>query len=250
MKTLSRILVSTALLAGVAPAFAGNVAPAAPEGRPVAAPVSVPVSWAGPYVGGQLGYTSLDTDGVPEAVFGVPEDLSDFDTDDDGDDDFVFDDDGLSYGLHAGYNVQRGNFVFGPELRIYGSDLEIGGESNFDDGDPEDRLDVETNFGADLMMRGGIVQDRNLFYVTAGASYLDLSVETGGPFFGETSEDYSDWGYAIGLGAERLVQDNIVVGVQYTYRRFDDFDFDDTLIDGTEIDVDSSTIELRASFRF
>ena len=245
MKTLG---IAAVALVAATPVLAGGLAFPEAVVEAVKAPAG---DFSGAYVGGSLGYGDLESDGASEAIFGAAEGLLDLDTDDDGDDDFVFDDEGLHYGAHVGYNVQRGNIVFGPELAVFGSKVEIGGESNFGDGFGEDAVSAEIDRGARLALRGGFAAGRTLVYGTLGAAYADISASSSGPFFGDgVNGDFSDWGYAAGVGVETLVTDNLSVGVQYTLHKFDDFDFDDVLIDGTEIDFEYRTLELRLSLGF
>jgi outer membrane immunogenic protein len=215
-----------------APAVAGNIEPVESPVVAAPAPVAAPVlSFAGPYVGGSLGYGDLSGDGLSGDLDG--------DDDDDDDDDALgdaldLDDDGFAYGLHAGYNFQRGNIVFGPELSLFSGDLELG----------SDDLEIELDYGARLALRGGIASGPNLFYGTLGAAYLELDTDSAAG-----SDDGNDWGYSAGFGVERLIGTNFVIGAQYTLHVFDGIEFDGNGA-GSDGDFDYRTLELRASYKF
>lgn len=105
---IKNILTATALVAVAAPAFAGGLAPSAPEAVvtapvEVAAPVVVAAGadWTGFYLGGQVA-TSIDEDTA----------------------------EGETYGLFAGYNKDFGSIVAGAELGYAdASDLTVAGEA-------------------------------------------------------------------------------------------------------------------------
>lgn len=223
-----------------APALAAGPLDAAPD--PVVVPPAEPVpapSFAGPYVGGSVGYGALDAsdaEGILEQGF-APEFIEDT---------FDLERGDLAYGAHAGYNVRRGSVVFGPELAVFGGEVGLGGMSDFDDELPEEMIDVDINYGARVALRGGVERGRTWFYGTLGAAYLDLSIATDGVQLARDSRDRDGWGYAAGVGVERLVSDRVSVGAQYTLHHFDDFD----LGYGHEADVEHRTLDLRVSLNF
>lgn len=237
-----------ALLAG--PALSAGLDQAVLEPPPVATaapatPATMP-SFAGGYVGGSLGYGHLDASDAADLLKAPFLDFLGDGADDFVDDTFDLEDGGLGYGLHAGYNVQRGSVVFGPELAVFGGDVEIGGVSEFDDGLTEETLDADVNHGARLALRGGIARNRTLFYGTLGAAYLNVSVETDGVTLGASSQDQDGFGYAAGFGVERLLNERVSVGAQYSLHRFGDFDLGDDL----EADLEHRTLDLRLSLKF
>ncbi|SHH16360.1 outer membrane protein [Marivita hallyeonensis] len=139
---MTRILLSTALIASAATAgFAGS-----PEPAPVEPMVSQPIAvtpaptggdWTGPYVGLSFGNLSADADD--------------------------FDDSETIYGLHGGYDYDFGQFVIGGELDYQtGEDIELGG------------IEVDDVFRAKL--RGGYDLGRALVYGTVGAAQLNANV--------------------------------------------------------------------------
>lgn len=141
MKTYA--LLTAATLIG-APSFAGglNEAPIEPVITPVEAPMqtSIDGDWAGAYVGAQLGYGDLDSNGGG------------------------LDGNGAIGGVHAGYRADFGKFVAGAELDYDVADIDLGAA-----GDSLDNV-------ARLKLMGGLDLGRSLVYATAGAAYADATV--------------------------------------------------------------------------
>lgn len=193
MKATAAALVATTALGGAA--FAGSLQDPVIE-TPVIAPVPVPVSgeWTGFYTGLQLGYADIDGDGGLE-----------------GDDN--------TYGFHAGYDYDFGDFVLGGELDY-------------------DQADIDLNAGAAsidsiarLKLKGGYDLGNTLIYATAGVARADTSVgDETGPF--------------AGLGISYKVTDRYTIGAEVLEHRFDDVGG----IAGN--DLDATTITLRGSLRF
>lgn len=132
------------------------------------------------------------------------------------------DGDGWLAGIHAGYNYDLGTFVVGGELDYDFADLEVEGTPGEVDG------------VARAKVRGGVDLGRVMPYLTTGLAYA-------------TTDDVpgveSDWGYLVGGGIDAAVTDNIIVGGEYLYHNFNEFD-DSTL------DVDAHTLKAKVSFRF
>lgn len=138
-------ILTVATLIG-APAFAGglNEAVAEPTITPVEAPMqtSIDGDWSGAYVGAQLGYGDIDSNGAG------------------------LDGNGAIGGVHAGYRADFGKFVAGAELDYDVSDIELGaGAGTLDN-------------VARIKLMGGIDLGRTLLYATAGAAYADATVGT------------------------------------------------------------------------
>lgn len=160
MKTSILIAVTT-LLSG--PAFAGGLNDVAPEPTVVAydAPLQASTGgdWGGGYVGAQIGYGDLKSNGAG------------------------LDGDGAIGGVHAGYRADFGQFVAGAEL-----DYNV---ANIDLGTAGDTLDNVTR----LKLMGGFDLGRTLIYGTAGAAYAEATV--GGNtlkdngYFGGVGVDYA-----------------------------------------------------------
>ena len=129
--------------------------------------------------------------------------------------------DGPIGGLFAGYNWDLGKYVLGIEGDFNLADLTV-------DGSP-DAIDQVGR----IKLRGGIDLGRTLVYAVGGAAYANV----------DSSPDLSDWGYALGAGADYQITERWVGGVEYLYHGFDDFD-------GSGVDVDAHTIQARLSMRF
>ncbi len=122
-----------------------------------------------------------------------------------------------TYGIHAGYDYDFGRFVLGGELEYDKTDIDLGGAANVDD-------------VARIKLRGGYDMGRTLIYATAGAARASTSLG-------------DDTGGFAGIGVAYKVTDRFVVGGEVLEHRFDD-------IDGTGIDADATTFNIRGSFRF
>ncbi|WP_037373696.1 outer membrane protein [Sediminimonas qiaohouensis] len=143
------ILAAAATAALALPAYAGSNAPAQPDPVvPQPAPAApVGFDWTGGYVGGQLGYGSLDTG-----------------TADDG---------GAIGGVHAGYDFDFGQWVVGAGLDYDFADITAGG--------------ITLDNVARLKVRGGYdLGNGGLAYATAGGAraYTASSGDDDGYFFG------------------------------------------------------------------
>ncbi len=197
MKTSLRLTATTTVFLSLASGalLAGTLEPA-PALTPVAPPPAFLPStdWTGGYVGLQLGYADADGDGG----------LS-------GDD--------STFGLHAGYDWDFGNYVLGAEFDYDNTDIDLNAGA----------AEIDDVFR--LKFRGGYDLGDTLIYATAGAARADTSVgnETG-PF--------------VGVGIAYRINDSYTVGAELLEHRFDD-------VGGTAgADVDVTTFNLRASFRF
>jgi opacity protein-like surface antigen len=141
MKSIA-VLITAAAFA--APAFAGG--PIVVESEPTivaaAEPVAAPgVDWSGPYVGAQLGYADIDSNGGG------------------------LDGDGWLGGVHAGYRWDWGNFVAGAELDYDTAEIDLGapGVGTLDD-------------VARIKLMAGTELGRSLVYGTLGAAYASATV--------------------------------------------------------------------------
>ena len=175
------------------PAFAGNLEEPVVEPVP-AAPVTVVqtgTDWTGAYIGGQIGQLDADTSNG----------LS-------GDD--------VSYGIHAGYNYDFGQFVLGGELDYDATDTDLGGAT--------------VDSVARAKVKAGYDFGPVLAYVTGGVAQVDTSVGD------ETGEFY-------GIGMAYRVNEQWTVGGEILEHDFDD-------LGGSGISADATTVSLRASYRF
>ncbi len=150
--------------------------------------------WTGFYAGASLGNLEVD----PSAA-GVKED----DT---------------SYGVHAGYRSDMGQWVLGGEFEHDWTDVEL-----------------SPAVSADRVMRlkatAGYDFGQSLVYLVGGAAEVDID--------GLGSE----WGGFFGFGAAYSVNPQTIIGLEFLEHNFSD-------IDGSGIDADAWSVSLRASWKF
>ena len=129
---------------------------------------------------------------------------------------------GFTYGVHAGYDYDFGDLILGGELDIDGTNIEI------------EAPDSDLTSVARAKVRLGYDAGQFMPYVTAGVARAtttdDLDGETDGTF--------------AGAGINYLLSDSLMVGGEVLQHQFDDF------ADNDGVEVDATTLSLRASFRF
>jgi len=152
--------------------------------------------WTGFYVGGQLGFGRLSG-----AVSG----------------------DGGIGGLHAGYNLDFGNFVAGAEVNYDRARLNVDGGGRIDE-------------VARLKLRAGPKLGNAFLYGTAGIA----SARTAG--IGGVA-DGRDNGLMAGIGMDYAIGNNWSVGGEVLHHRFRN-------VNGSGANVGATTAQARVSFRF
>lgn len=125
--------------------------------------------------------------------------------------------DGAIGGLTAGYDYDLGNWVIGAGVDYDFSDVSMGGTTI-------DNI-------ARLKLRAGYDTGPGLVYLTAG----------GAKAFTDNLGD--DTGYFAGVGYEHMLNDKFSVGGEVLYHEFKDFN-------GSGNDLDGTTLQLRAAYRF
>ena len=135
-------------------------------------------SWAGPYLGGNIGYEWGSVDNNPSKPSG-----------------FVG-------GVQAGYNFQNGPFVFGVEGDIQAT----GAEDTFAP------WKFSNPWFGTLRGRAGYAFSNVLFYGTAGLAFGELRAQTFG-----WSESHTTAGWTIGAGAEVGLAPNWSAKLEYLY---------------------------------
>ena len=135
-------------------------------------------SWAGPYLGANLGYAwgSVDNNQTKPS--------------------------GFSGGAQAGYNWQTGPWVFGVE-----GDLEASGAT-----DTFAPWKFSNPWFGTLRGRAGYALSNILFYGTGGLAFGDLRGETFG-----LSESHTNIGWTAGVGAEFGFAQNWSAKIEYLY---------------------------------
>jgi len=135
-------------------------------------------SWAGPYLGGNLGYNWGDVNNNPARPSG------------------------FAGGIQAGYNFQSGPLVIGLE-----GDLQLNGADN--------RFAIwkfENPWFGTVRGRVGYAMDNILLYGTGGLAFGTLRAETAA-----MQESHTSAGWTIGAGAEFGLTQNWSAKVEYLY---------------------------------
>ena len=143
-------------------------------------------SWAGPYLGGNLGWNWGSVDNNPTRPSG------------------------FAGGAQAGYNWQTGPWVFGIE-----GDLQATGAS-----DTFAPWKFSNPWFGTVRGRAGYAFSNILFYGTAGLAFGELQGQT----FGLT-ESHTNAGWTVGLGAEFGFARNWSAKVEYLYVDLNDSNF-------------------------
>ena len=131
-------------------------------------------------------------------------------------------DESIIGGLFVGYDYDFGNFVLGSSIDYDFTDANVSSA-------PNPQIDLENIFRAKL--RAGYKLGNGLIYGTGG--YAKAFTDNLG----------DDDGYFIGAGYETMVTDNFSLGGELLYHEFDNFN-------GTNADVEPTTVQLRGTFRF
>ena len=209
MKTTFKIA-RTSMLAAPLAVVAG-MASAGGLSDPVVAPAPVPIApapvpvmtgsdWSGFYAGGQIGYGQLDADALTE------------------------DPAGLTYGAHAGYLYDFGQWVVGGELDIDGTEIE------------DETADVALDTVTRAKLRLGYDAGSWLPYVTGGIAQARTSSDA-------DAFDTDDSGAFGGVGVEYRISPSLRVGGEVLQHQFEDFN-------DTGVDIDATTASARVSFQF
>jgi outer membrane immunogenic protein len=144
-------------------------------------------SWAGPYLGGNIGWDWGSVDNNPTKPSG-----------------FVG-------GAQAGYNWQNGPWVFGIEADLQGT----GASDTFAP------WKFSNPWFGTVRGRAGYALNNVLFYGTAGLAFGELTGQT----FGGLSESHTNAGWTVGLGAEVGLARNWSAKLEYLYVDLNDSNF-------------------------
>jgi outer membrane immunogenic protein len=174
---------------------------------------AVAQDWSGAYVGVQSANSSYTNRYYENGVF----------------DNLPVDGGGSMTGVFAGYNHQIGNFVLGGEI------AHLSGEPAYDLFPGYVYTDM-----LDLKARAGYSLGRVLPYAVIGWSMTEWTNDTLTPVDAD--------GFAYGIGAEFLVTDRVVVGLEYLQRNL----VGDYFVEkpNQNIEGDFSTIAFRIAYSF
>jgi outer membrane immunogenic protein len=222
-------VVATAAVAGSA--LAADLGPYRSPPRSSSLPpveYSQPFSWSGLYMGVQLGYAGGNTEAKsgPSGGFNQAYDYKS---------------EGWLGGAHVGYNVQRGNLVYGVEADLEKSSQRGNGVGSL--GFPHS---TDIDWQGSLRGRLGLAFDRTLFYGTAGWAFGDVKVDKG-------FTNYSDVrnGWTAGVGVEHMLTQNLSARIEYRYTDFGRADFGNTAINSTDrSSIDQHAVRAGLSLKF
>ena len=167
-------------------------------------------SWAGPYLGGTLGYVwgnVSNTTAKPS---------------------------GFAGGVTGGYNWQSGNIVFGIEGDIQGSTADDR-FANYKFSNPW--------FGT-VRGRVGYAMNNVLVYATGGLAFGSLEAES---TITGLQQSKTSAGYTVGVGAEVGIYQNWTAKIEYLYV---DLARNDYALTGTSNGLDFGTVRLGVNYHF
>lgn len=219
---MKHLLLATAIATGLAStSIAGAIDVIIAAEPVVVAPAPQITDWSGPYAG------------IVAAFGGGTYDQHMFDGEEDYGD--SYDLDGDMYGAFAGYNIQRGSFVYGLEAAYLAGS--IGYEDTF-------RITSGAEFTSfmDLKARAGFAAGNALIYGFAGGTASKLHV-----YDSKRDESFTPMGWNYGAGIDLLVTDSIFLGVEYIIRDFSD---DLEAFEGWTMDATVKAVQLRVGMNF
>jgi outer membrane immunogenic protein len=197
-----------ATASGIAAVAAAGGAQAADMPMPVKAPVLVPppVSWAGFYIGGNIGaaWQSMHADNRTYASDGSPNDTS-----------------GNSFigGGQVGYNWQSGAAVFGIEGDFSGLSSTSSNITTSKGG-----VSTKMNWLSTVRGRLGLAAGNTMVYVTGGVAWASINNTTNAGVPGDTPniKSFSNvhTGWVIGGGVEQMLAPHWTVGLEALWVNF------------------------------
>ncbi|AMS43167.1 MULTISPECIES: outer membrane protein [Aminobacter] len=230
------LFASSLALAASLPAAASDALSAPPAG----------FVWTGGYAGVHLGYGG-DRTTVTE--------LDDYSFSAFGDTQFKFNSNGFLGGVHAGYNWQSGQLVYGVEFDFTGANIDKTVANSMMPMSNES-FSTKIDWFSTARVRLGYSIDRFLPFVTGGAAlgHIRSSYDDNDP--SQNNHAVADevvGGWTIGAGAQYALTDNWSVRAEYLF--VDLNDSQGSLLDGNDryrYDFDNNihAVRLGASYRF
>ncbi|QOF72379.1 porin family protein [Aminobacter sp. SR38] len=166
--------------------------------------------WAGGYAGVHLGYGGART---------TVTELDDYSFSNFGDTEFKFDSDGFLGGVHAGYNWQSGQLVYGVELDVTGADIDATVANSMIPGSNES-FSTRIDWFGTARARLGYSVDRFLPFVTGGLAFGHVRSSYDDNDFSPGNHAVADdvvAGWTIGAGAQYALSDNWSLRAEYLY---------------------------------
>jgi outer membrane immunogenic protein len=231
-KTSAKAAAATTLLVIASPAFSADLG--SPYRSPAAgyAPPPVeynqPFSWSGLYLGVQLGYGNTKTEAESGPSGGFNQSYS-------------YTGQGWLGGANIGYNIQRGNLVYGLE-----ADLEKSDSTGTGVGTRGFQHDTSIDWQGSVRGRLGLAYDRTLFYGTAGWAFGDVKIDKGFASYSDTRN-----GWTAGVGLEHMLTNNISAKIEYRYTDFGAGKFGDATLNSIDkSDVNQHAVRAGLNFKF
>jgi len=228
--------------------FAWMVQAGAADQAVKAPAVAAAQTWAGAYVGLNLGVAGSSSDWT---VLASAAPFADAVAGDSFSQRMV----GPLGGIQAGYNFQSGPLVFGIEALANGGLVRAQRLAPFNAADDELKVELRALFAT--TGRVGYAWDSSLAYVKGGvaAALIHASAkDTAAPFTGSGSDDNWRVGPTIGVGFEYAINAAVSVALEYSYIHLSDADYqlgDDTGTYRWRIDVpDIHWVAVRLNYRF
>ena len=203
------LLAATLSLATAATAHAGGYT--TPVVEPIVAPIveAAPADWQGGYAGLTLGYAFNGEDevGIDQpprgSGAGTPDELKLS---------------GANAGVRVGYRWQRDRWVFGPELGYEGGSIKDDFSTAGYDAESKIKNVLALRFKTGYVLNNGV-----MVYGIVGAARakVDYKVEGDGehgPI--ALNDDFSENGYIVGLGAEKMLNERLSLTGEYEYANF------------------------------
>jgi outer membrane immunogenic protein len=196
------------------------------------------VSWAGFYIGGQVGGAWSHSDYTLENVVGL--------------ENFTHEPSALIGGGHIGLQGQWGNWVLGVEGTYSWTDLDSTLTSVLQ---PGRRRTLTIDSIGTVVGKAGMAFNNWLFYVKGGWAITNIDTFAINPATGvngRTSGTESGW--TVGTGIDYMLNANWIIGVDFNYYRFD-FDRSGIFTDATAFryfntNSDIYSVMGRVSYKF
>ncbi|MES2494288.1 MAG: outer membrane beta-barrel protein [Pseudomonadota bacterium] len=145
------------------------------------------------------------------------------------------------YGARIGYDYRMDYIVVGALVEGNKSDA-TDSTSAFSSTPAAYRIDRQLDYAISGRLRVGITpMGGALFYGTAGVSYARVdhifTTTNGANSFTPNRDDDMVWGWQAGGGAEIMVTDNVSLGLEYLYSRYNDNKYSVNVSQGTAADT-------------
>jgi outer membrane immunogenic protein len=168
--------------------------------------------WGGLYIGGSVGFGEGDTsDEIKRKRDNHQEGFKSY-----GEkhgEQFEYDVDGAIYGIHAGYNWQRGNLVYGLEAGFNGTDIDGSTTSG-----KHKLYKRELDWYGTGVARIGYAPGNTMFYGFGGIAWGEVNTNVSCKHgYWSTDTETTHVGWTAGLGIEHALSDRFSVRVEYSH---------------------------------